>query len=132
MKVETVERYGRVYVVKNGVESIEFVMPSFDGYMIFAPAPWAEFKTLNGAIEGIASLIMDKWYTVSEAALYLVELGKTAKPPVPQTMYRWLSSEGRFPGAIKIRGTGAMGRGGAWRIPETALREFKGGEKKCG
>lgn len=114
---ETIEKCGRLYVIKNGVESAEFVIPSFDGYAVYQPEYVLECKTCKAAL-AIIALGMDDWYTVPEAAARLVELGKVDKQPAAQTMYRWLRAGKRFPGAIKV---GKVGRGGSWRIPEAAL-----------
>lgn len=124
---ETIERCGRLHVVKNGVESAEFAIPSLDGHVVYLPEYLLERKTREAALAFIAAS-MDTWYTVAEAAVRLVELDKADKPPAIQTMYRWLRA-GRFPRAIKV---GKVGRGGSWRLPETALWEFtrKGGEKQ--
>ena len=127
MKFETVERFGRVHVVKNGVESAEFVILSFDGHAVYQPEYLLECKTRETALEIIAHG-MDNWYTVLQAAERLAELGKVATAPERHTMYRWLSA-GRFLGAIRI--PGMRGRGHPWRIPEEALRKFnRGGEKR--
>ena len=128
MNYETMERCGRTYAVKNGVESEYFTIPGAgDCWLIYRPIRHGfASSSLTGALTVIADR-MGAWYTVTEAATRLVELGKADKPPAVQTMYRWLR-RGRFPGAIKVRTV--VGRGGSWRIPEAALREFTRGDEK--
>ena len=121
MEFETRERCGRIHVVKNGVESAEFVISSFDGYTVFAPESWGEWKTLNAALESIARLYMDDWYTATQAAEVLVEMGVFDEPPSPQRVTKWCR-DGLLPGAIKVRAL--RGSGGAWRIPASALLAF--------
>lgn len=126
MDYETVERCGRVHVVKNGVESAEFVQQAPSGRWA-TTMPQVEFLTNTRAIAlDLIAEGMDDWYTVPEAAARLAELGKVDVPPSMQTMYRWLRA-GRFPGAIKVP---EVGRGGSWRLSEKTLREFKGKVKK--
>ena len=127
---ETVERCGRTHVVENGVESECFITPGRgDRWLIFHPVLYDQVSSLKEALAFLSASI-DVWHTVPQAAIRLVELGKADKPPALKTVYRWIHS-GRLPGAIKVR-TGGPGRGGSWRIPETALREFtkRGGEKE--
>ena len=128
MNYETVERCGRLHVVKNGVESACFAQPALRGRWA-TTMPQVEFTTSTRAIAlDLIAGGMDDWHTVTEAAIRLVELGKADKPPALKTMYRWIHG-GQLPGAIKVD---TVGRGGSWRIPEEALREFtkRGGEKK--
>jgi len=129
MNFKAVVRCGRIHVVKNGVESECFAVLGHSGHwLIFHPVLCDQVSSLEKMLRFLTAS-MDTWYTVTEAAARLVELGKTGKrPSAVQTMYRWLR-QGRFPGAIKIQ---AAGRGGPWRIPEAALRKFtkRGGEKK--
>jgi len=126
MNYKTVERCGRTHIVKNGVESAEFVQQAPNGRWA-TTMPQVEFLTNTRAIAlNLIAEGMDDWHAVSQAAARLVELGKVAKLPVMQTMYRWIR-EGRFPGAIKAP---MVGRGGAWRLSETSLVEFKGGKGK--
>lgn len=124
MEFETVERCGRIHVIKNGVESAGFIERDRGGRR------WGCWDfvlvTVGLADEGLAHIAaaMDDWHTVLQAAVRLVELGKVTKPPATQTMYRWLQ-DGRFQGAIKVRR--GPGRGGTWRLSESSLREFERG-----
>ena len=129
MNFETVERCGRTYVIKNGVESAGFIKRDYGGN-------WGRWDFVLVAVgsrgDGLAAIAagMDDWYTVPQAAARLAEMGKVTAAPERHTMYRWLRA-GRFPGAIRI--PGMRGRGHPWRIPGKALREFnRGGEEKCG
>lgn len=124
--LETVERCGHVHVIINGVESDAFASPEDNYWRICFPVARVQVFSLEKALNIIADN-MDDWHTVAEAADRLAELGKADRPPSTKTMYRWIHA-GRFPGAIKVE---TVGRGGSWRISETALREYeKGGEKK--
>ena len=126
MEFKTVDRCGRIHVVKNGVESAGFIERDRGGN-------WGRWDFVLVAVgsrgEGLAAITnaMDTWYTVPQAAVRLVELGKCAKPPHPKTVCRWLRA-GWFPGAIKV----GPGQGGSWRLSETSLGEFtkRGGETK--
>lgn len=118
MNFETVKIGDDIHVSINNVVSAAFVRQGskHNAWVIMTPRIAQMAETLEEALALIAAG-MDTWYTVTEAAIRLVELGKKAKPPARQTMCRWLG-QGRFPGAIKVQ---TAGRGGSWRIPEAAL-----------
>ena len=124
MEFETVERCGRVYVVKNGVESAAFVQKVWDGWRQFIPDHIANFNNSQIPLEIIATN-MDTWYTSAQAAERLVEMGAYDSPPSVHTMSN-LTRAGAFAGAFKLRGLrgGRGGQGGAWRIPEAGLQAF--------
>ena len=124
MEFETVEQNERVYVSVNNVRAPWFAMPDPDGvgYAIYEPQPVQGCVTLAGAIAIIAEW-MGNWYTVTQAATRLVELGAFDSPPSTQMMGIWCRT-GKFPGAVKILGRGARGSGGQWRISEAGLVAF--------
>ena len=122
MNFETVERCGRIYVVKNGVESTAFVEKRRGSWYLYDSVIAAVVPSEDEAITRIANA-MDDWYTVQEAAEVLVELGAFDAPPSTQMMCTW-AREGKFPGAVKIQGPGGRGSGGSWRISKAGLVEF--------
>lgn len=128
MDFETVERQGRIHVVKNGVESrlsAERDVGIGSGrtmWNIRRPYVTRVTDTLKNALEMIAA-DMNTWYTATEAAARLVEMGVFDEPPSPQRVTKWCR-DGLLPSAFKLLGRGARGSGGAWRIPEAALRAF--------
>ena len=117
MNYEVVERFGRIHIIKNGVESAAFAVPRFN--RIYRPDPCERCETLANALELIAAR-MDDWYTATEAAERLVEMGVFDEAPSAHDVCLW-ARNGLLPGAIKITGKGGAGRGGSWRIPEKAL-----------
>lgn len=121
MEFDTVERCGRVYVSKNGVESTDFVEKSMGNWNIYNAAFYDVALSLEKATARIA-FEMGDWYTATEAAARLVELGAFDKAPSAHDICMW-ARLGLLPGAVKVPGTKG-GRGGSWRIPESALAEF--------
>ena len=123
MGFETVERCGRIHVIVNGVESAGFIERDRNG------REWGRWDfvlvAVESADEGLAHIAdaMGDWYTVTQAAARLVELGAFDEPPSPQMMGIWCRA-GKFPGATKILGRGARGSGGQWRISEAGLVAF--------
>lgn len=119
MEFDTVERCGRVHVVKNDVESAGFIERDPGG-------GWGRWDfvlvAVESADEGLAHIAsaMGNWYTAQEAAERLVEMGVFDKPPTAHDICLWARS-GLLPGSIKIIGKGGAGQGGSWRIPESAL-----------
>jgi len=119
MEFETVEQQcGHIHVIKNGVESARFVQQIYGDWVIMVPQVEFTARNLADALNLIAKS-MNTWYTVSQAAVRLVELGAASKSPHRKTVCRWCR-EGRFLGAIKV----GRGQGGSWRVSETALTEF--------
>lgn len=120
MKFGTVERCGRVHVVKNGVESAAFVEKVRGCWYLY---DFVIAATIPSPAEGIAIIAdaMSDWYTTSQAAEALAEMGAFNEPPSTQLVAGWCR-EGLLPGAVKVRGRGARGSGGSWRIPGAALQ----------
>lgn len=119
MEFETVERCGRIYAVKNGVESAGFIKRDRGGGW----GRWDFVLVAAGtADEGLAAIAagMDTWYTAAEAAERLVEMDVFDKPPTVKKVCGW-ARDGLLPGAVKVKGKGGAGRGGSWRISESAL-----------
>lgn len=128
MEFETVKHSGRLHVIVNGVESEDFAVPGAGGcWLIYQPIRRGFASSSLEEALVIIALGMDTWYTAKEAAERLVELGAYDIAPSAREVCGW-ARNGLLPGAIKVS---APGRGGSWRIPEAALREFKGSEKKC-
>lgn len=119
MEFETVERCGRIHVIVNGVESAGFIERDCGGnwgcwdFVLVAAGP---------ADEGLAHIAdaMDTWYTTDQAAARLVELGAYDTAPSAREICGWARND-LLPGAVRVKGKGCAGRGGPWRIPESAL-----------
>lgn len=122
MEFEVVEQDGRVHVSKNGVRAQWFAMPDGIGYVIYEPRPVQHTVSLEEALVLIAEWMGD-WYTIAQAAEALAEMGTFDEPPSAQRMGTWARA-GLFPGAVKIKGPGARGGGGSWRISASALPIF--------
>ena len=125
MEIEIVERDRRIYVVKNGVESPEYVQYSHEQQewqLFISVIHTVGYNHPSVPLSIIADSMMDEWYTVQEAAEVLVELGAFDAPPSTQMMCTW-AREGKFP-AVKIQGPGGRGSGGSWRISKAGLVEF--------
>ena len=120
MEFETIERCGRVHVVKNGVESAGFIQRRNGGWAILFPEQWDCLPYSRDDALDTISVIMGNWYTTTEAAARLVEMGVFDVAPSAHEVCTW-ARLGLLPGAVKI---GAAGQGGAWRIPESALAAF--------
>lgn len=122
MEFETVERCGRTYVVRNGVESAGFIERDRGGNW----GRWDFVLVAAGSEEeGLATIAtaMGNWYTAAQAAQHLVKLGAFNLAPLTPSVCTW-ARLGLLPGAVKILGPGGAGRGGSWRIPGKALAEF--------
>jgi len=119
MNFETVERCGRTYIVKNGVESAAFVEKRRRSWYLYDSVIAAVVPSEDEGITRIANA-MDDWYTVAQAAEVLVELGAFDAPPSTQMVCTW-AREGKFPGAFKAR---QRGSGGSWRISEAGIEAF--------
>ena len=122
----TVERCGRIHIVKNGVESAEYVRYSKtqQRWCLYASHCIGDYDHPSVPLTIIAEG-MGKWYTVGEAADRLVELGAFDEPPSTQMVSRWCRG-GLLPGAVKVP---TQGSGGSWRIPARALVAFAEGRK---
>ena len=131
MEFETVERCGRIHVVKNSVESAGFIKHDHGGGW----GHWGFFLVAVGlADEGLAAIAerMDDWYTASEAAERLAEMDVFDKPPTAKKVCGW-ARDGLLPGAMKITGKGGAGQSGSWRISESALEALaERSKRKCG
>jgi hypothetical protein len=116
VEFETVERCGRVYVVKNGVESEGFAQQVPGGRWVIM-IPQAEYTTSTCAIAlDLIAEGMDTWYTAAEAAERLVEIGVFDKVTA-HDVCRW-ARDGLLPSSVKVP---KPGQGGSWRIPARAL-----------
>lgn len=117
MEFETIERCKRTYVIKNGVESAEFIERDCGG-------GWGRWDfvlvDVGTASEGLIAIAkaMGNWYTAQEAAAWLVEAG--VEKASAHDICLW-ARNGLLSGAVKITGKGGWGRGGSWRIPQAAL-----------
>lgn len=118
MEFETVERCGRIHVIKNGVESENFVIPGAGNCWLIYRSIRDGYasSSLEEALIVIASG-MGNWYTTAQAAECLVEMGVFDKPPTAKKICGW-AKDGLLPGAMKAS---APGQGGSWRVPEAAL-----------
>ena len=120
---KTVTLGGCTHVSANGVVSLTFTKQNTKGeWVIKVPRAAYIAETMEEAVELIANA-MDTWYTIAEAAEYLVEMGAFDSPPSAQMMGTWCRA-GRFPDAAKVRGKGCRGGGGSWRISLTGLETF--------
>lgn len=117
MEFETVERCGRTYVVKNGVESSAFVEESKGYWHLFDFVLVDALLSKDECLARIADALGD-WYTAAEAATQLVEMGVLDRLASAHDICLW-ARNGLLPGSVKIS---APGQGGSWRIPEAALR----------
>lgn len=123
MNFETVMIGNALYVRKNGVLG-ELSVAQIEGgaWAILTSAIAYTRGTQEEALAFIADQMGD-WYTITQAAARLVEMGAFDTSPSAQMMGIWCR-EGRFPGAVKVRGKGCRGGGGSWRIPASALPGF--------
>ena len=121
MEFETVRIGNAYYAMQNGVMSMSCIaqISGSDEWGIFIPSLRHFMPTKEQALAFVIEQ-MDTWYTVTQAAERLVELGAYDAPPSAHTMSN-LARAGAFPGAFKLRGMEAPGQGGQWRIPEAGL-----------
>jgi len=124
VEFEIVKIGDAIYVSINGVMSTAFARQSIVSGRWFVEVPKTSYvaEALDEAVALIAEGL-GNWYTIAQGAERLVEMGAFDEAPSSQMMGIWCRA-GRFPGAVKVRGKGARGGGGAWRIPETALPIF--------
>ena len=112
-----------VHASVNGVISAAFARKCTNGeWAIMVPQIAYSVPTRDEAVRRIARALGD-WYTITQAAERLVELGAFDSPPSAQMTGAWCRA-GKFPGAVKILGAGGRGGGGAWRISVTGLEAF--------
>jgi len=117
MNFETVKIGDGVHVSANGIVSAAFAREcQGGGWAVLVPQIAYTPDTLEDALAMIAAALGD-WYTATEAAERLVELGAFDKPPTTHDVCMW-ARNGLLPGAVKIK---AAGQGGSWRIPASAL-----------
>lgn len=120
MDFETMKIGDGVHVSVNGVPSNAFARRCTDGeWAIMIPQIAYSVPTKAEAVRRIAEA-MGTWYTATEAAERLVEMGAYDKPPSAHDICLW-ARNGLLPGSVKIRGKGGAGQGGSWRIPQSAL-----------
>lgn len=120
MDYKAIQNNDNVHASVNGVISAAFTRQCVSGeWAIMIPQIAYSVPTKEEAVRRIAGA-MGNWYTATEAAEHLVEMGVFDKPPSAHDVCLW-ARNGLLSGAVKVP---RPGRGGSWRVPASALPIF--------